>query len=76
VISEEAHLTLGQYLGKIGVISLFLLIDLIFFPSLVQTFIPISMDFFFVWAFGVLLLLVGEKKILDKILPRKIASST
>ena len=73
---DDARLSLRDYLVKIGTIFAFMLIDLIFFPSVVQIFIPISTDFYVAWAAGGLFLVFAEKKMFDRILPpRKIPTS-
>jgi len=73
---DDARLSLGDYLVKIGLIFVFMLLDLIFFPSVVQIFIPISADFYVAWLAGGLLLVFAEKKMFDRILsPRKIPTS-
>ncbi len=73
---DDARLSFRDYLVKIGLIFAFMLLDLIFFPSLVQILIPISTDFYVAWAAGGLLLVFVEKKMLDRILPpRKIPTS-
>lgn len=73
---DDSRLTFSQYLVKIGMIFVFLLVDLIFYPSVIQYFIPMSIVFYIVWGIGGLLLVIAEKKILDVMLPpQKIPTS-
>jgi hypothetical protein len=65
-MQSDARLSLGNYLVKIGLIFAFILIDLVFFPSLIQIFLPISFYFFVAWAVGVIALIFAEKEILDR----------
>jgi hypothetical protein len=73
---DDARLSLREFLAKIGLIFAFMLLDLIFFPSVIQIFIPISTAFYAAWAAGGLLVVFAEKKMFDRILPpRKIPTS-
>lgn len=58
---NDARLSLRQYALKLGLILVFILLDLVLFPSAVQFFIPISMSFFVLWAVGLLILVYIEK---------------
>jgi hypothetical protein len=67
-MANDATLSFRQFLVKIGLLFVFILVDLIFFPSLVQIFLPISIDFFIAWAVGGLVLVLAEKYLLERIL--------
>jgi hypothetical protein len=67
-MTNDATLSFRQFLVKIGLLFVFILMDLIFFPSLIQIFLPISMAFFIAWAVGGLVLVLAEKYLLERIL--------
>jgi hypothetical protein len=71
-MTNDAALSFRQFLVKIGLLFMFILVDLIFFPSIIQLFLPISTEFFVVWAIGALVLIVGEKYLLEKSLPPQV----
>ncbi len=65
-MANDATLSFRQFLVKIGLLFVFILVDLIFFPSVIQIFLQISMDFFIAWAVGGLILVLAEKYLLEK----------
>jgi hypothetical protein len=73
-MTNDATLSFRQFLAKIGLLFMFILVDLIFFPSVIQLFLPISTVFFVVWAIGVLVLILGEKYLLEKALSPQVTT--
>lgn len=49
-----------------GLLLIFILLDLVLYPSAVQFFIPISMSFFVLWGAGILILVCIEKTVLTR----------
>lgn len=70
-MQSDARLSFGKYLVKIGLVFAFILVDLIFFPSLIQVFIPVSFYFFVAWGIGLLILVYTEKEIFDLALQKR-----
>ena len=73
-MTNDATLSFRQFLVKIGLLFMFILVDLIFLPSIIQLFLPISTEFFVVWAVGVLVLFVAEKYLFEKTLPPQVTT--
>jgi hypothetical protein len=68
---SDTNLSLKKYAMKMGLFLVFILLDLVLYPSVVQFFVPISMSFFVLCGVGILILVCLERAVLIRCINSK-----